>query len=64
MERDIRLKGQLLDDHILSRVLDAIGSLGGEYEIRSLVIGRTRPEPSEAVIRLLAPDGAVLMRVV
>jgi len=63
MERDIRLKGQLLDDHILSRVLDAIGSLGGGYEIRSLTIGRTRQEPSEAVLRIVARDDQALTRV-
>jgi len=63
MERDIRLKGQLLDDHLLSRVLDAIGSMGGSCEILSLVVGKSRQEPSEAVIRLIATDHADLARV-
>lgn len=63
MERDIRLQGHLIDDFILSRVLDAIGSLGAGHEIRSLTIGQTRSELSTAVIRIVAPDREVLAQV-
>jgi lysine-ketoglutarate reductase/saccharopine dehydrogenase-like protein (TIGR00300 family) len=63
MERDIRLQGHLIDDFILSRVLDAIGSLGASHEIRSLTIGQTRKDTSTAVVRIVAPDRRVLAQV-
>jgi lysine-ketoglutarate reductase/saccharopine dehydrogenase-like protein (TIGR00300 family) len=63
MERDIRLQGHLIDDFILSRVLDAIGRLGADHEIRSLSIGHFRQDPSTAVIRIVAPDPEVMMQV-
>lgn len=63
MERDIRLHGHLIDDFILSRVLDAIGSLGADHEIRSLTIGQTRSDPSTAVVRIAVPDRQVLAQV-
>ncbi|HEY7745062.1 MAG TPA: TIGR00300 family protein, partial [Desulfuromonadales bacterium] len=63
MERDIRLQGHLIDDFILSRVLDAIGRLGADHEIRSLSIGHFRQDPSTAVIRIVAPDSEVLTEV-
>lgn len=63
MERDIRLQGHLIDDFILSRVLDAIDSLGARHEIRSLDIGPTRKDPSLAVIRIDAPNRQVLTQV-
>jgi lysine-ketoglutarate reductase/saccharopine dehydrogenase-like protein (TIGR00300 family) len=63
MERDIRLQGHLIDDFILSRVLAAIDSQGAGHEIRSLSIGRTRAEPSAAVIRISAPDSRMLAQV-
>jgi lysine-ketoglutarate reductase/saccharopine dehydrogenase-like protein (TIGR00300 family) len=62
MERDVWLKGHLLDDHILSRALDAVGSAGAEHEILSLSVGRTRCDPSEALLRLRAPERAALER--
>jgi hypothetical protein len=63
MERDIRLQGHLIDDFILSRVLDVIGSLGASHEIRSLTIGHFRHDPSTAVIRIVAPNLQVLTEV-
>jgi lysine-ketoglutarate reductase/saccharopine dehydrogenase-like protein (TIGR00300 family) len=60
MDRDIRLYGHLIDDHILSRVLDAITTAGASHEILSLTVGQTRADPSEAVLRLHAADPAVL----
>jgi len=63
MELDIRLKGHLLDDFILSRVLAAIGSLGGSHEVISLTLGQRQGDPSEAVIRITAPDRPVLTQV-
>lgn len=60
MERDIRLYGHLLDDHLLSRLLDVIGSLGGNYRLLALDLGRTSRDPSEAVVRIIAPDAAAM----
>lgn len=63
MDRDIRLQGHLIDDFILSRALDAIDGLGGRHEILSLSIGRTRNDPSLAVIRIAAPNGQTLAQI-
>ncbi len=63
VDRDIRLQGQLIDDQILSRVLDLVARYGARYEICSLRIGRTGAEPSEAVLTLTAPDRPTLERV-
>lgn len=63
MERDIRLQGHLIDDFILSRVLDAIDSIGASHEIRFLNIGHFRHDPSSAVIRIVAPSFEVLTQV-
>jgi lysine-ketoglutarate reductase/saccharopine dehydrogenase-like protein (TIGR00300 family) len=60
MQIDIKLHGHLIDGHILSRVLDALGEAGVDHEILSLQIGRTRQDPSDAVIRLEAADPEAL----
>lgn len=60
MDRDIRLHGHLIDERILSRVLDAAAAAGARYEILSLEIGHRRQDLSEARVRLFADDPATL----
>jgi len=67
MGRDILLRGNLIDEQILSRVLDAIEEGGGSFRILSVSIGRRRDCPSEARVRVEASDrrtlGAILEEV-
>ncbi|APG28902.1 TIGR00300 family protein [Syntrophotalea acetylenivorans] len=63
MEQQVVLRGHLIDDQILSRVLDAIGSLGAEHEIEKLSVGRTRQDCSEVLLRITAPTSEVLAEV-
>lgn len=63
MEQQVALHGHLIDDRILSRVLDAIARLGAEHEIVSLTVGRTRQDLSEALLQITAPDAEVLAQV-
>lgn len=63
MEQQVVLRGHLIDDQILSAVLDAIGSLGAEYEIVKLTVGRTRKDSSEALLQVTAPNDKVLSEV-
>ena len=60
MQRDIKLRGHLIDDHLLSRILDALGEAGVDYEIVSLHIGKVRQDPSDAVIRMNAAEPAAM----
>jgi lysine-ketoglutarate reductase/saccharopine dehydrogenase-like protein (TIGR00300 family) len=63
MEQQVLLRGHLIDDQILSRVLDAIGRLGAEHEIVRLTVGRTRQDSSEALLQVTAPNAEVLAEV-
>ncbi|OEU51076.1 MAG: TIGR00300 family protein [Desulfuromonadales bacterium C00003096] len=63
MEQQVVLRGHLIDDQILSRVLDAIAKLGAEHEIVQLTVGRTRQDLSEARLQVTAPNAEVLSQV-
>ncbi|OEU59893.1 MAG: TIGR00300 family protein [Desulfuromonadales bacterium C00003094] len=63
MEQQVVLRGHLIDDQILSRVLDGIGRLGAEYEIVKFTVGRTRQDSSEALLQVTAPNIKVLSEV-
>ena len=63
MEQQIVLHGHLIDDRILSRVLDAIARLGAEHEIVRLTVGRTRQDLSKALLQVRAPTAEVLAEV-
>jgi lysine-ketoglutarate reductase/saccharopine dehydrogenase-like protein (TIGR00300 family) len=56
----ITIRGHIIDSLTLSRVLDVILELGGEYYVESFEMGRTREEPSTAVLRVSAGDGTTL----
>jgi lysine-ketoglutarate reductase/saccharopine dehydrogenase-like protein (TIGR00300 family) len=56
----VGMRGHIIESLLLSRVLDAVIELGGEFEILSLDIGRQPHDSSEARIRLSAPTQAQL----
>ncbi|WP_027714769.1 TIGR00300 family protein [Desulfuromonas sp. TF] len=64
MDRDIRLYGHLIDNQVLSRVLDAISVAGATHEILSLRVGRTRQDASEAVLRIFAENARLMEKAV
>lgn len=54
MFEDVRIEGHLIDSGIMSRVMDSVIALGGEFETLSFEVGRTNEDPSVAVLRISA----------
>jgi len=52
---DVRIEGHLIDSGIMSKVMDAIIAMGGEFESLSFDVGRTNDDASVAVLRVSAP---------
>ncbi len=59
----IHLSGHIIDSLILPKVLDEIIELGGDFSIEEVEVGKTRRKTSRAVIRVSAPTGDVLHRI-
>jgi len=59
----IILSGHIIDSLTLPKVLDEIIELGGDCTIDEIEIGRTRRNPSRAVINVSAPDNETLRRI-
>jgi len=57
---DVIVEGHLIDSQIVSRIMDDIIELGGEFETLSFDVGRTNEDVSRAVIRVLGPDQKTL----
>jgi len=51
---DVRIEGHLIDSGIMSRVMDQVIALGGEFETLSFEVGRTNDDISVAILRLRA----------
>jgi lysine-ketoglutarate reductase/saccharopine dehydrogenase-like protein (TIGR00300 family) len=51
---DIRIDGHLIDSGIMSKVMDSVVALGGEFETLSFDVGRTNEDVSVAILRLRA----------
>lgn len=60
---DVIVEGHLIDSQIVSRIMDDIVELGGEFETLEFVVGRTNQDPSRAVIRVIGPDPETLDRI-
>ncbi|MFM1800347.1 MAG: L-arginine deiminase ArcA [Cyanobacteriota bacterium] len=58
--RTIRLRGHLLDTGLINRVLDRIVEGGGSFQVLDFALGQQRHSPSNAAIRVSAPDGEVM----
>ena len=57
---DVRITGHLIDSGIMSRIMDDIVALDGEFETLSFQVGRTNEDPSEALLRIKGRDEAHL----
>ena len=56
----LEIRGHLLDTGVLSRCVDDVRSLGGDYAIERFVLGRDHEDESYARIRVQADDPEVL----
>jgi lysine-ketoglutarate reductase/saccharopine dehydrogenase-like protein (TIGR00300 family) len=61
---DVAVEGHLIDSQIVSKMMDDIIELGGEFETLTFDVGRTNDDPSRAVLRVIAPDQATLDNIV
>lgn len=57
---DVVVEGHLIDSQMVSKMMDDIVELGGEFETLSFEVGRTNDDVSRAVLRVIAPDQAML----
>ncbi len=57
---DIRIEGHLIDSGIMSKVMDNVIAMGGEFESLEFSVGRTNEDPSVAVLRLRAATRELL----
>ncbi len=61
---DVVVEGHLIDSQIVSKMMDDIIELGGEFEMLSFEVGRTNDDASRAVVRVIADDQATLDSIV
>src|SRR6185295_1429613 len=59
----IELRGHIIDNQTLPRILDQIVALGADYRIDKIDIGHTRTDPSAARVTVSAKDEATLQSV-
>ncbi len=57
------LSGHIIDSLTLPKVLDEITGLGGDFSIEEIEIGRTRQNPSKALIKVSASSRELLKRI-
>jgi lysine-ketoglutarate reductase/saccharopine dehydrogenase-like protein (TIGR00300 family) len=60
---DIEMEGHLIDSQMLTRVLDKIMDMGGEFEIKSFQIGQKKNDTSYVQITVTGEDAAHLDRI-
>lgn len=51
---DVRIEGHLIDSGIVSKVMDVVIAMGGEFETVSFDVGRTNEDASVAILRVRA----------
>jgi lysine-ketoglutarate reductase/saccharopine dehydrogenase-like protein (TIGR00300 family) len=61
---DVAVEGHLIDSQIVSKMMDDIIELGGEFETLTFEVGRTNDDPSRAVLRVIASDQATLDNII
>jgi lysine-ketoglutarate reductase/saccharopine dehydrogenase-like protein (TIGR00300 family) len=59
---DVRVEGHLIDSQIVSKIMDDVVELGGEFETLTFEVGRTNQDPSHALIRVIGTDAVHLDR--
>jgi lysine-ketoglutarate reductase/saccharopine dehydrogenase-like protein (TIGR00300 family) len=57
---DVIVEGHLIDSQIVSKMMDDIIELGGEFETLEFAVGRTNDDASRAVLRVIGPDQPTL----
>lgn len=57
---DVKVTGHLIDSGIMTRIMDDIVALDGEFETISFEVGRTNEDPSNAMLRIRGKDAAHL----
>ena len=55
VSEDVQLAGHIIDSLLLPKVLDAIVTRGGSYDIREMKVGQRSTDPSTALIAVRAP---------
>lgn len=55
-------QGHLIDSHIMERIFDAVVEFGGRFEVEQFSIGRTNSDPSKLRLRVEAPSGEQMQR--
>jgi len=60
---DIEMEGHLIDSQMLTRVLDKIMDMGGEFEIKSFLIGQKKNDTSYVQVTVTGEDAAHLDRI-
>ena len=60
---DIEMEGHLIDSQMLTRVLDKIMDMGGEFEIKSFQIGQKKNDTSYVQVTVTGEDAAHLDRI-
>ena len=63
LSETVVLRGHIIDSLTLSKVLDEIHAMGGDYQSEEIKIGETRRDISHARIRVMAPDAAKLEKI-
>ncbi|MEW6329793.1 MAG: TIGR00300 family protein, partial [Candidatus Micrarchaeota archaeon] len=63
ISEEVEARGHLIDSKMLSRILDAILYMGGDFSIQKLEVGKTHRDKSYARILVLA-DGKKLAGIV
>jgi lysine-ketoglutarate reductase/saccharopine dehydrogenase-like protein (TIGR00300 family) len=53
----VEAQGHLIDSHIMERIFDSVVEFGGRFEVENFAIGRTNGEPSKLRLRIEAPTG-------
>lgn len=56
----VELRGHIIDNLTLPKILDQIQAFGGDYRIEDLRVGHSSRDPSSARIRIEAPDSETL----
>jgi len=60
---DIEMEGHLIDSQMLTRVLDKVMDMGGEFEIKNFRIGQKKNDTSYVQITVIGEDAAHLDRI-
>lgn len=56
MEEKIRVRGDLIDGHLLSSLVDEVAAVGARCEVLSMELGQQRDAASEALLKISAID--------